>query len=225
MRLLAIRVGPDGPAVAVLGGSGAAVERARPGARAEALAPLVAEALAVAGLGFADLEALAVLTGPGSFTATRAAVASARALALATGLPVHALSALELAAETFAAETRPAEKDAQPFLVLAPAGRGALAVQPFGPDAEPAGPVELLAPEAACEAAARAGGPVALVDLEDGAGPPAVRLRADALALARAAVARAVRGRAPLPGPAVRPLYLRPPDARLEAGRALVAAG
>lgn len=218
MRLLAIRVGPAGPEVAVLGGSRGPAERCRPGARAEALAPLVADALGEAGLGFADLEALAVSTGPGSFTACRAAVAAARALALATGLPVHALSLLELAAEA-AREALPA-----PFLVLAPAGRGELAVQRFAAGPVALGPVERLAPAAASRL--RAGGePVVTIDLEGWEEPVAMRLASGALSLARAAAARHGRGVAGLPGPAVRPLYLRPPDARPEAGRPLVVAG
>lgn len=218
MRLLAILVGPEGPAVAVLGGSRGPVERCRPGARAEALAPLLADALAEAGLAFGELEALAVSTGPGSFTASRAAVAAARALALATGLPVHALSLLEIAAET-ARETLRA-----PFLVLAPAGRGELAVQRFAAEAVPLGPVERRDRAAASRIPA-GGEPVVTIDLEDWEEPVALRLASGASSLARAAAARHGRGVAGLPGTAVRPLYLRPPDARPEAGRPLVVAG
>lgn len=217
MRLLAIRVGTEGPAVAVLGGNRGPVEHGRPAARAEALAPLVADALAEAGLGFSELEALAVLTGPGSFTACRAAVAAARALALATGLPVYALSLLELAAETVR-EALPA-----PFVVLAPAGRGELAVQRFAAGPVALGPVERLAPAEVGRLAA-GGEPVVTIDLEGRAEPVAVRLASGALPLARAAAERHGRGVAGLPGPAVRPLYLRPPDARPEAGRPLVVA-
>jgi tRNA threonylcarbamoyl adenosine modification protein YeaZ len=218
VRLLAIRVGPEGPAVAVLGGTRGPVARARPGARAEALAPLVAEALAEAGLGFGELQALAVSTGPGGFTACRAAVAAARALALATGLPVHALSLLELAAESAR------EVLAAPFLVLAPAGRGELAVQRFAAEGVALGPVERLERAAAGRLAA-GGEPVVTIDLEAWDGPVALRLASGVLPLARAAAARHGRGVAGLPGPAVRPLYLRPPDARPEAGRPLVVAG
>lgn len=226
MRLLAIRVGPAGPAVAVLGGAGGPVERDRPGARAEALAALVGEAMAAARLGFAELEALAVLTGPGGFTAARAAVAAARALALATGLRVHALSALELAAEALV-EGRGGEPVAEPFLALAPAGRGELVLQRFDGGAAPLGPPRRL--DAAAARAAVGEAPlVALVDLDEPpgpvSGPPPRRLRSSALGLARAAAARHARGLMPRPGAAVRPLYLRPPDARPEAGRALVAA-
>jgi tRNA threonylcarbamoyladenosine biosynthesis protein TsaB len=217
VRLLALRMAPAGPEVALLDASGRALQRARPGARAEALAPLVGETLAEAGLGFPDLEALAVAIGPGSFTATRAAVAAVRALALATDSPVYALNALELAAETVA------EARGSPLLVLGPAGRDGFAAQRFDAHAVPEGPPALLERDAAL-AAARAAARVVLVDLEDWAGPPALRVRSDALAVARAAAARAARRIPPVPGPAVRPLYLRPPDARLEAGRPLVVA-
>lgn len=216
MRLLALAIGPAGPAVAVLGGAAEGVERHAPGGRAETLAPLAAEALAVSGLRFADLEALAVQTGPGSFTATRAAVAAARALALATGLPVHALSALEVAAEAVR------ETLLGPFLALAPAGRGTLAAQPFAAGAVAAGPPLLL--DAARASAETAGVAVVTIDLDGWEGSAVARLTSSVLALARAAAGRHGRGIAPLPGRAVRPLYLRPPDARPEAGRPLVAA-
>ncbi|BCX19460.1 MAG: hypothetical protein KatS3mg117_3142 [Geminicoccaceae bacterium] len=218
MRLLALRMGPAGPDVALLGGASELVRRERPGARAEALAPLVAATSSEAGLCFADLEALAVATGPGSFTASRAAVAAVRALALATGLRVYPLSSLEVAAETVS------EAEPGPLLVLAAAGRGTLVGQRFEAGAVPVGPPELLEPAVAIERARRAER-VVLVDLDEWAGPAARRVRTDAASLARAAAARAARGVPPLPGPAVRPLYLRPPDARPEAGRPLVTAG
>lgn len=217
MRVLALRMAPAGPEVALLGGTSGPVQRECAGARAEAFAPLLAASLTEAGLRFADLDALAVLTGPGSFTASRGAVAAARALALATGLRVHALSSLELAAETVA------ESGSGPLTVVAPAGRGMLAVQRFEDGAVPAGPPESLAPAAAIALAAT-GERVVLVDLEAWSGPAVCRTRTSALALARVAVARAARGIPALPGTAVRPLYIRPPDARAEAGRPLVAA-
>jgi len=54
----------------------------------------VANVLARGGVGFAGLDGLAVSIGPGSFTGLRIAVAFAKGLAFAAGLPVAAVSTL-----------------------------------------------------------------------------------------------------------------------------------
>lgn len=56
--------------------------------QAKSLLPVVMEALAVAELGFADLDALAAATGPGSFTGIRVGLAAMQGIALASGLPL-----------------------------------------------------------------------------------------------------------------------------------------
>jgi tRNA threonylcarbamoyl adenosine modification protein YeaZ len=62
---------------------------------AERLMPMIGEALAEAGLTYADLERIAVTTGPGSFTGTRIGVAAARGLALALAIPAVGISVLD----------------------------------------------------------------------------------------------------------------------------------
>ena len=63
--------------------------------QAERLLPLLAEMLAEAGIGWADLGCIGVGTGPGNFTGVRIAVAAARGLALGLGVPAVAVTSLE----------------------------------------------------------------------------------------------------------------------------------
>jgi tRNA threonylcarbamoyladenosine biosynthesis protein TsaB len=78
---------------------------ARP-AHARELMPAVADVMERAGLGYGDLEAIAVGVGPGTFTGLRIGIATARALASANGLllrPVSSLAALAAGIEAEAA--------------------------------------------------------------------------------------------------------------------------
>lgn len=63
--------------------------------QAERLIPLLEEVLAEGGLGWRDLKALAVGTGPGNFTGVRIAVAAARGLSLGLGIPAVGVTRLE----------------------------------------------------------------------------------------------------------------------------------
>jgi tRNA threonylcarbamoyladenosine biosynthesis protein TsaB len=69
-----------------------------PGARpahASRLLGAAEEALTLAGVGWDDVERIAVGVGPGSFTGLRIGIATARALAQGHGLPVVGVSTLE----------------------------------------------------------------------------------------------------------------------------------
>ena len=101
MTILGFDTSTAATAAAVLLPDGEAVEARprperlseRPGHAAEFL-PAVHEVMERAGIGFGDLEAVAVGRGPGAFTGLRIGVATARALAKAHGLPVRGVSSL-----------------------------------------------------------------------------------------------------------------------------------
>src|SRR3954463_520285 len=61
---------------------------------AEALMPLIARVIEASGLGFANLDRIAVTTGPGSFTGVRVGLSAARGIALAAGKPAVGITTL-----------------------------------------------------------------------------------------------------------------------------------
>jgi tRNA threonylcarbamoyladenosine biosynthesis protein TsaB len=67
--------------------------------QAERLLPMLEEMLAEAGVAWRDLGGIGVVTGPGNFTGVRLAVAAARGLALALGIPAVGVSVFEALAD------------------------------------------------------------------------------------------------------------------------------
>lgn len=63
--------------------------------QAERLFPLLDDMLDAAGLGWSDLDALGVGTGPGNFTGIRISVAAARGLALSLDIPAFGISTFD----------------------------------------------------------------------------------------------------------------------------------
>ena len=66
----------------------------QPPAHATELMPAVADVMSRAGVGWADLDAIAVGVGPGMFTGLRIGLATARGLAGASGVPLRPVSSL-----------------------------------------------------------------------------------------------------------------------------------
>jgi tRNA threonylcarbamoyladenosine biosynthesis protein TsaB len=97
MLVLGIDTSLDACSVAIVRGSETLAQFSEEMNRgqAERLAPMVREAARDAGIVFADLDRIAVTTGPGSFTGVRVGLSFARALALALGKPCIGVSTLE----------------------------------------------------------------------------------------------------------------------------------
>jgi tRNA threonylcarbamoyladenosine biosynthesis protein TsaB len=98
MRVLAIDTALSACSAAVLdtehGGIVASESLPMLRGHAEALMPLLQRVMQQAGFGFADIDRIAVTTGPGSFTGLRVGIAAARGLALAAEKPAVGLSTL-----------------------------------------------------------------------------------------------------------------------------------
>ncbi len=154
--------------------------------QAERLIPMLQEMLADAGIGWSDLSAIGVGTGPGNFTGVRISVAAARGLALGLGIPAIGVSALE----AIALGAR------RPVTAMIDARRDEVYVQTFADDGP--GPARLIA---------AAAGPDALSGNVVGLGSSA-QLYPLAEAIARIAASRIGE---PQPRPA--PFYLRGADA------------
>ncbi len=118
---------------------------------AEALMPLIERVMATAGVAFADIDRVAVTTGPGSFTGLRVGIAAARGIALAADRPAVGLSTLAaLAAPHMAAD------DQVPVIAAIDARHGHVYLQLFGPRGRTLTPPRLAPLRDAIEAAREA---------------------------------------------------------------------
>ena len=98
MLILAIDTALDACSAAVLDTNAARLiaHESEPMKRghAEALMPLLARVIKQAGIAFADIDRIAVTTGPGSFTGLRVGLSAARGIALAANKPAVGLTTL-----------------------------------------------------------------------------------------------------------------------------------
>ena len=145
MSLLGIDTSTAASAACVLRGDGEVFEvapdpaalTARP-AHARELMPAVAHVMDRAGLGYGDLEAIAVGVGPGTFTGLRIGIATARASASDNGMllrPVSSLAALAagIEAQTEAAGARAEAEAAPSLLAVIDAKRGEVFAAEYAP--------------------------------------------------------------------------------------------
>ena len=225
MKILAVDTALGACSVAVLDGDSVrarALEVMERG-HAEALAPMVQETMRAAELEFGELQRLAVTTGPGTFTGQRVGLAFMRGLRLALKLPLIGITTLDAMAAAALAET-----DADVAAALHDAKRGEVYFGMRSRSNTIREPVLLLfenAIEAIMHATAGRSETVAFAGTAGAAACDRCRslgregeltsaVQPDAVWVARLAV------KAGPPNGAPRPLYLRPPDAKLPALRA-----
>lgn len=100
MKILALDTSVSGCTVAVVDTKGGewTAQVITDRRQAEILVPMIGDVMKQAGLDFADLDRIAVTTGPGSFTGVRIGLSTARALAVASGKPLIGVTTLEVLA-------------------------------------------------------------------------------------------------------------------------------
>ena len=190
---------------------------------AEQLMAVIDVALGRAEKTFADLDAVAVSVGPGSFTGIRVGVASARGLALALKIPAVGVTTLE----ALACEAQE-EFPGRAVLAALDGGRGEVhaalydkALKPlFGPAATTLEEAARLAGEADAVLAGMLAQDVA-ARLNEPADTVPMQATADIAVYARLAAGRKKAGMGEKP----RPVYLRGADARPQAGFVLPRTG
>lgn len=104
--ILAIETSAELASCALLAGD-TVIQREASGVRthSQSVLPMVQELLGEAGIGLAQVDAIAFGAGPGSFTGVRTACGVVQGLAYGAGLPVLALVTLEAMAEACRART------------------------------------------------------------------------------------------------------------------------
>jgi tRNA threonylcarbamoyladenosine biosynthesis protein TsaB len=220
VKILAVDTALGACSVAVLDGEEVPAYRFEPMERghAEALAPMVQAAMRDANLRFGDLQRLAVTTGPGTFTGQRVGMAFMRGLRVALNVPLIGITTLEAMAHAAMEEAGTClgaalhdAKRGEVYVALY-AGHETLlepsllpldeAVRTVGHGAAQGDELLALAGTAAIEARARYAALNGKAEVTGVVAP-------DALWVARIAAKTTATNGAP------RPLYLRPPDARL----------
>ncbi|MDH3659001.1 MAG: tRNA (adenosine(37)-N6)-threonylcarbamoyltransferase complex dimerization subunit type 1 TsaB [Alphaproteobacteria bacterium] len=114
--------------------------------KADQLITVIERLLGEHGLGYGDLDVIAVNRGPGSFTGIRSAVALGRGLALAAGLPVLGVTSHQALAAVIGDDG-----GRHPLMIALDARRGEVYVQSFAADGRAISEIEAKAPVAVAD--------------------------------------------------------------------------
>ena len=219
MNILALdtSMGACGAAVLTVDGRVVAREERMARGHAEALMPMIAAAMAEAGLDYPQLDLIAATLGPGSFTGVRIAIAAARGLALVTPAKLWGTDSLTVMART-ALDAGAIDTAGKPFAVAVDARAGALYLGLYdaaarkrdGPLLVETGAAAALLPPDLTIAVGNGAEALAVAARERGRGVEAKLSDLEPNAVALAHLARDAGDSLPT----LRPLYLRPPDAK-----------
>ncbi len=189
----------------------------------EVLMPMIGGVLDEAALKYDDLDAIAVTIGPGSFTGVRVGVAAARGFALSLNIPLIALTSLEVMARQALDQL----KEAPDVLAVSlDARRSEVYIALFDGAGSTVSEPAALSPEQAAKNLPSSGkilavgsGAHLLAEAAKSSGRHIEVVMSDLQPDARALAEMALE-RKPASGP-VSPLYLRPPDAKPQSGKAI----
>jgi N6-L-threonylcarbamoyladenine synthase len=179
---------------------------------AEHLMGIVDRVMDQAGLALSAVDRIAVTIGPGSFTGIRVGVAAARGFALSLGVPAVGITTLAVMAEAQRQKT-----PGRPVLTAMDAKRNEIYLQAFNADGEPLDEARAVTVEEAQTVAAAFDGEIT--------GSATPLLKPDATGdhanhFPISLVARLGAAADPSAGKP-KPLYLRGPDAKPQAGFAI----
>ena len=224
MRILGFDTATSACSAAVWEDGCIAARRFEPMSRgqSERLMPMVREVLSEAGADFPDLDLLAVTTGPGAFTGLRIGLAAARGMALAGDLACFGVTTLD----AVAAGVSETERQKANVLVVLDSKRAEVYAQAFRSDLRPLSEAQALMPADLAALMANGEGDADRVLVAgDGAGQVIQALKDKGIEAvlstapgvpdaATVAAIAAERWSPDQPAEPLRPLYLRPPDAK-----------
>ena len=224
MRILGFDTATSACSAAVWEDGRIAARRFEPMSRgqSERLMPMVREVLSEAGADFPDLDLLAVTTGPGAFTGLRIGLAAARGMALAGDLACFGVTTLD----AVAAGVSETERQKANVLVVLDSKRAEGYAQAFRSDLRPLSKAQALMPADLAALTANGEGDADRVLVAgDGAGQVIQALKDKGIEAvlstapgvpdaATVAAIAAERWSSDQPAEPLRPLYLRPPDAK-----------